>query len=293
MLIVISWEQEIFTEREEFKRRIFRNIQGELDQFGLKIYNANVKELRDAPQSSYFESLSRKAHEGAINQARIDVAEAQRKGNVGEAARQGEQNREIAKINAETAVQKTERDSEKAKAEATLATRKTAFNRDVNIAQIEATRATEARDEELRKEVETKRAQTELERLRATDVVKATIARESKQQAADAKNYEEQARSNAGMHSAFPIALEKLFLLHRTFLPCYRNTILLYLRKYFKFTLLLCQLANEHSNQLFTASRKQQMPMPTRSESRPKLGTLPRPRTPRPYLSDSKKRLPV
>ncbi|KAE9380264.1 putative Flotillin-like protein 1 [Stipitochalara longipes BDJ] len=193
--------EEIFTEREEFKRRIFRNIQGELDQFGLKIYNANVKELRDAPQSSYFESLSRKAHEGAINQARIDVAEAQRLGNVGEAARQGEQNREIAKINAETAVQKTERDSEKAKAEATLATRKTVFNRDVNIAQIEATRATEARDEELRKEVETKRAQTELERLRATDVVKATIARESKQQAADAKNYEEQARSNAALYS--------------------------------------------------------------------------------------------
>jgi flotillin len=55
--------EEIFTEREEFKKRIFRNIQGELGQFGLKIYNANVKELRDAPQSSYFESLSRKAHE--------------------------------------------------------------------------------------------------------------------------------------------------------------------------------------------------------------------------------------
>lgn len=186
-------------EREEFKRRIFRNIQGELDQFGLKIYNANVKELRDAPQSSYFESLSRKAHEGAINQARIDVAEAQRMGNVGEAQRQGEQNREIAKINAETAVQKTERDSEKARAEAILSTRKTNFSKDVNIAQIEATRATEARDEELRRDVEVKRAQTELERLRASDVVKATIQRESKQQAADAKNYEEQARSNAGM----------------------------------------------------------------------------------------------
>ncbi|KAE8453168.1 hypothetical protein EG329_011235 [Mollisiaceae sp. DMI_Dod_QoI] len=193
--------EEIFTEREVFKKRIFRNIQGELDQFGLKIYNANVKELRDAPNSSYFDSLSRKAHEGAINQARIDVAEAQRTGNVGEAQRQGEQNREIAKINAETAVQKTERDSEKARAEATLATRKTNFNKEVNIAQIEATRATEVRDEELRKDVEVKRAQTELERLRASDVVKATISRESKQQAADAKNYEEQARSNAALYS--------------------------------------------------------------------------------------------
>lgn len=193
--------EEIFTAREQFKSRIFRNIQGELDQFGLKIYNANVKELRDAPNSSYFESLSRKAHEGAINQARIDVSEAQRLGNVGEAQRQGEQNREIAKINAETAVAKTERDSEKARAEATLATRKTNFNKEVNIAQIEATRATEVRDEELRKEVEVVRAQTELERLRASDVVKATIARESKQQAADAKNYEEQARSNAALYS--------------------------------------------------------------------------------------------
>ncbi|KAF4624887.1 hypothetical protein G7Y89_g13281 [Cudoniella acicularis] len=191
--------EEIFTEREEFKKRIFRNIQSELGQFGLKIYNANVKELRDAPQSSYFESLSRKAHEGAINQARIDVAEAQRRGNVGEAQRQGEQNREIAKINAETAVQKTERDSERAAAEATLATRKTVFNRDVSIAQIEATRATESRDEELRKEVETKRAHTELERLRASDVVKATISREAKQQAADAKLYEEQAKANAAL----------------------------------------------------------------------------------------------
>ncbi|PVH87734.1 putative Flotillin-like protein 1 [Cadophora sp. DSE1049] len=193
--------EEIFAQRDEFKKKIFKNIQGELSQFGLKIYNANVKELRDAPQSSYFESLSRKAHEGAINQARVDVAEAQRLGTVGEAQRQGEQNREIAKINAETAVQKTERDSERARAEATLATRKTNFNKDVNLAQIEATRATEVRDEELRKEVEVKRAQTELERLRASDVVKATILRESKQQAADASNYEEQARSNAAFYS--------------------------------------------------------------------------------------------
>lgn len=62
--------EEIFSEREVFKRRIFRNIQSELDQFGLKIYNANVKELKDAPGSVYFGSLSRKAHEGATNQAR-------------------------------------------------------------------------------------------------------------------------------------------------------------------------------------------------------------------------------
>lgn len=193
--------EEIFTAREDFKKRIYRNIQSELDQFGLRIYNANVKELKDAEKSSYFESQSRKAHEGAVNQSRIDVAEAQKLGTVGEARRRGEQDRDLAKIHAETQVAKTERDSERARAEATLETRKAAYNRDVHIAQIEATRATEARDEELRKEVEVKRAFTELERLRATDVVKATIAREAKQQAADAKNYEEQARADAEFYS--------------------------------------------------------------------------------------------
>ncbi|KAJ0124817.1 flotillin domain-containing protein [Diaporthe amygdali] len=189
--------EEIFTEREEFKRRIFRNIQSELDQFGLKIYNANVKELRDAPNSNYFESLARKAHEGAINQARIDVADAQQKGSVGEADRRGRQERELAKINAETAVQKTERDGERASAEASLDTRKTTLKRDLDIAKITATRATESRDAELKKEVEIKRAAAEMERLRAIDVVKASIAREAKQQAADARAYEVQVDATA------------------------------------------------------------------------------------------------
>ncbi|KAJ6785175.1 hypothetical protein PWT90_01586 [Aphanocladium album] len=189
--------EEIFTEREMFKKRIFRNIQSELNQFGLRIWNSNVKELKDAPNSVYFESLSRKAHEGATNQARIDVAEAQLKGNVGEAQRRGEQEREIAKIHAETAVQKTERDIERAQAEAHLATRQTALNRDVDIAQVTAQRTLQSTDEDLKKTVEIKRAAAELERLRATDLVKATIAKESKQQAADAAAYEVAADARA------------------------------------------------------------------------------------------------
>lgn len=198
--------EEIFTEREVFKRRIFKNIHSELSQFGLHIYNSNVKELKDAPNSTYFESLSRKAHEGATNQARIDVAEAQLRGNVGEAKRKGEQDRELAKINAETAVQKTERDVERAQAEATLATRKTALSRDVDIARIEATRATQSKDEDLKRDVEIRRAAAEMERLRASDVVKATIARESKQQAADANAYEVEADARANFEKSKRLA---------------------------------------------------------------------------------------
>ncbi|OAQ69807.1 flotillin domain-containing protein [Pochonia chlamydosporia 170] len=193
--------EEIFTEREVFKKRIFRNIQSELDQFGLKIYNSNVKELKDAPGSVYFESLSRKAHEGATNQARIDVAEAQLRGNVGEAKRRGEQDREIAKINADTAVQKTERDIERAKAEAHLNKEQTLLTRDVDIARVEAQRTLESKDEDLKRQVEIKRAAAEVERLRAKDVVKATITRESKQQAADAAAYEVTANARANQEA--------------------------------------------------------------------------------------------
>lgn len=130
------------------------------------------------------------------------MATAQLRGNVGEADRRGQQEREIAKIHADTAVQKTQRDVERATAEASLATQKTVLDRDVEIVKIEATRATQSRDEDLKKQVEVKRAGAELERLRATDLVKATILRESKQQAADAKAYEIEADAKANFEKA-------------------------------------------------------------------------------------------
>ncbi len=94
-------------------------------------------------------------------------------------------------------MQKTERDIERAQAEAHLNTRQTGLTRDVDIAKITAQRALESKDEDLKKEVQLKRAGAELERLRATDVVKATITRESKQQAADAAAYEVAADARA------------------------------------------------------------------------------------------------
>lgn len=65
-------------------------------------YNANVKELQDTPGSEYFAFLSRKAHEGALNQAKVDVAEARMRGHIGEAEKQGKTKQEVSKIDAET-----------------------------------------------------------------------------------------------------------------------------------------------------------------------------------------------
>lgn len=94
--------EELFKERKIFKDNVIKNVQSELNHFGLSIYNANVKELQDTPGNEYFSSLSRKAHEGAINKAKIDTAEQRAKGEVGEAEKQGKAKQEIARINAGT-----------------------------------------------------------------------------------------------------------------------------------------------------------------------------------------------
>ena len=155
----------------------------------LRSYNANVKELQDTPGSEYFQFLSRKAHEGASNQAKVDVANARMIGEIGEAEKKGRTRQEISKIDAATAVLETQRKSEKAQADAELTTTQTKLNMGIKLAQIQATRQAESKDAELQRDVETKRAEMELERRRATDLVHAKIDRESAQQKADAMWY--------------------------------------------------------------------------------------------------------
>jgi flotillin len=157
----------------------------------------SIKELKDAPGSDYFSSLSRKAQEGATNQAKIDVADAQRKGNVGEAEQRGRQDRELAKIHAETAIKKNEQEIDRKKAEARLEQEKNNLDQTTNNDKIIRELDFAAKQEESKRDVEIKRAAATLERKRATDVVAATIARESSQQAADAEAYRIEAQAKA------------------------------------------------------------------------------------------------
>ncbi|KAK5727179.1 hypothetical protein LTR15_003072 [Elasticomyces elasticus] len=189
--------EELFNNRRLFKKEVLENVQKELDQFGLCIYNANVKELQDMGDSKYFESLARKAHEGAQSQAQVDVAHARMLGKVGEAEKEGQAKQQIAKINAHTAVLETERKVEKANADQILKTREIAIARELNLEQIAAQRAAEHKDAELQKAVEQKRAEMELERLRATTVTQAQISRESAKEKAEADAFTQIKRADA------------------------------------------------------------------------------------------------
>lgn len=122
------------------------------------------------------------------------------RGQIGEAEKQGRIKQEISKIDAETAVLETKRRAEKAKADSELMNRQTELDNSVKLAKIAAQRQAEMRDAELQKQVESKRAQTELERLRATEVTKSKVARESAEEKANAAFFTEQRAADARLY---------------------------------------------------------------------------------------------
>jgi len=53
---------ELFSNRMKFKQAISDKIDEELQQFGLRVYNANIRELQDTKDSSYFKNTVKKKY---------------------------------------------------------------------------------------------------------------------------------------------------------------------------------------------------------------------------------------
>ncbi len=75
--------EEINADRDKFLDAISRNVEGELKKVGLSLINVNVTDISD--ESGYIIALGKEAAAKAINDARISVAEEDRKGSIGQA----------------------------------------------------------------------------------------------------------------------------------------------------------------------------------------------------------------
>ena len=102
--------EEINTDRDKFLEAISRNVEGELKKIGLKLINVNVTDISD--ESGYIVALGKEAAAKAINDAKISVAEENKKGAIGEANAQMQQ-----RINVADAESKAIDGENKAKAE--------------------------------------------------------------------------------------------------------------------------------------------------------------------------------
>jgi flotillin len=75
--------EQINQDRESFLEAIRKNVEPELNKIGLYLINVNITDITD--ESDYIESIGKKAASEAINKAKVDVAEQQKFGAIGEA----------------------------------------------------------------------------------------------------------------------------------------------------------------------------------------------------------------
>ncbi|KAJ4846806.1 hypothetical protein Tsubulata_048684 [Turnera subulata] len=214
--------EEIFRGTKEFKKEVFDKVQLELNQFGLLIYNANVKQLVDVPGHEYFSYLGQKTQMEAANQAKVDVAQAKMFGDIGAKEREGLSSQNAAKIDAQTKIISTQRKGDGKKEEikvqaeveifenqkkaavaesnAELATRRASWVQAAQLAEVEANKAVAIREAELQSEVERKNALTRTEKLKAELLSKASVEYDIKVQEANWDLYKKQRAADADLY---------------------------------------------------------------------------------------------
>ncbi len=199
--------EEINQDRQAFLAKVNEAVSGELEKIGLALINVNIRDIED--ESGYIIALGRQAAAEAINQANIDVAEQEKTGATGVAARQRDQRVAVAAANSEADIGEAEAarerrsqtaglDARAVEAEATADALKAASRAKQKVAEEEArnrgeTAAKEAdgairvAQELAEKKAEDARAARETARLNAEVVVPASAEKEKVLIAADAR----------------------------------------------------------------------------------------------------------
>lgn len=130
--------EEINKDRELFLKQVNDNVATELHKVGLQLINVNIKDITD--ESGYIEAIGKKSAAEAINKAKVEVAQQERFGAVGEARATRERTVEVALENTET--EKGQKEAERNKriataqyeSEAAVSEAKTLREKDVQIA---------------------------------------------------------------------------------------------------------------------------------------------------------------
>lgn len=91
--------EEINKDREKFMALINENVGQEINKIGLELINVNIRDITD--ESGYIVAIGQRAAAEAINQAKVDVAQQDRDGAIGQATAVREQTVRVAEENAQ------------------------------------------------------------------------------------------------------------------------------------------------------------------------------------------------
>lgn len=177
--------EEINTDREKFSEAISRNVEGELKKLGLKLINVNVTDISD--DSGYITALGKEATAKAINDAKISVAEENKKGAIGEANAQMEQRIFVAEAESKAIDGENKAKAEIAQSKATLRISEAeSMKLAVTAENVQAARAKEE-SYAAEQQAETARASRERATMEADVIVASEIEKRKIEIAADAE----------------------------------------------------------------------------------------------------------
>lgn len=136
LVIASMMIEEINADRETFLRAVEANVAEELKKLGLELLNVNITDITD--ESGYIKAIGQRAAAGAINKAKIDVAEETRKGSIGAAEAHKLERIAVSKAEAEAAAGEADAERERRiavkQAEAAAAVGEAGAERDQRIA---------------------------------------------------------------------------------------------------------------------------------------------------------------
>ncbi len=185
-LVIATMEiEEINTDRDKFLLAVSKNVEIELKKIGLRLINVNVTDITD--ESGYIEALGKEAAAKAINDAKKNVAEKDRDGEIGQALAQKDQRIQVAAANASAIQGENDAKIEVAQSEANRREKEADALRIATAA--EAVQAARAKQEAYvaQQEAENTRAQLEKATQQADVIVKAQIQKEQAEIAAEAE----------------------------------------------------------------------------------------------------------
>ncbi len=168
--------EEINRDREVFLQQVNKNVAAELHKLGLELLNVNVRDITDA--SGYIEAIGKKSAAEAINKARVEVAEQERFGAVGEA-------KAVRERTVQVALETTETEKGQKEAERTMRMATAQLEAEAAIAEAQASRkkTVDIAAERAEAEVGLKRAEAQ-QRISVAELEAETAAKENQSRAA-------------------------------------------------------------------------------------------------------------
>lgn len=190
--------EEMFNSKDVFREKVADKISPELENLGLKVYNANIQEMKDYnSQNKYFEYRKQRAIEMANNEARKDVSEAQKQGDVAVSERQRDTRVKLADNEKQAKVEEYLAKQETLRVEAEMNRQEAETQKIREVSLMEANQTVELRKQDLQREIEEKKYEQIYRAQRSITVAPANAEAEAKQRLADAHLYSEQKNAEA------------------------------------------------------------------------------------------------